>query len=297
MSKQKVIITGGSGFVGRWLQQELGEYDLTIWDYEQGIDITDPATYEASLKETQSDWLVHLAAVTTAGEARQDPAKAGKTNTEAVEVLLQKIKELSPQTKVLAVSSADIYGSGSLSPIPELSLEEAHPANPYAQSKWDMEKLIEQKFNDFVIRVRPFPHIGPGQRQGFVTADFASQIARIEKGSSPILKVGNLEAQRDFTDVRDVVRAYRLLLEKGKTGEVYHVASGKAVAIQDVLDQLLSLSTAKISVEQDPTKMRPSDTPILVGDASKLKNLTGWEATIPLQQSLKDVLNYWREKA
>ena len=159
-----------------------------------------------------------------------------------------------------------------------------------------MEKLIEERFLKNTLRVRPFPHIGPGQALGFVTADFASQIARIEKGEQePVMQVGNLKAKRDFVDVRDVVQAYRLLMQSGKLGEVYHVASGKAVSIQFVLDELLKLSKVDIKVEQDPERMRPADIPVLVGDAGKLKKETGWQTTISLEQSLKDILNYWRE--
>jgi GDP-4-dehydro-6-deoxy-D-mannose reductase len=159
-----------------------------------------------------------------------------------------------------------------------------------------MEELIEKRFLKNTLRVRPFPHIGPGQALGFVTADFASQIAAIEKGEQDsVMKVGNLEAKRDFTDVRDVVRAYRLLLQDGELGEVYNVASGKATSIQFVLDELLKLSKVKIKVERDPERMRPSDIPVLVGDANKLKETTGWEPTINLERSLEDILNYWRE--
>jgi len=297
MARPSLIITGGAGFVGQWLAAEVDSaYDVTVWDRPQ-VDITDPSTYEDSLTKIQPQWLVHLAAISSARAAQEDPDTALKINTIAVEMLLKKIAEVSADTKVLAVSSADIYGHGSPLPLSELPLPEAHPINPYAQTKWDMEALIEKSFNGRVIRVRPFPHIGPGQRQGFVSADFASQIAAIEKGNQPpVLKVGNLDAVRDFTDVRDVVRAYRLLLEKGTVGEVYHVASGQGVSIKSLLDQLLVLSTVKITVQEDPSKLRPSDTPILIGDAAKLRNLTGWQPEIPLNKSLEDILNYWREQ-
>lgn len=329
--KGPVVITGGNGFVGKYLQEELRrewpEVNIEVWDPVKSadadhgtslpIDITKPEQYRERLRELQPDWLVHLAAVSSVVTAAKDPELARRVNVEATRDLLEAAAELSPATRVLVTSTADIYGSTPLrpagrrgfagqAPLPELPLSQAHPQNPYAQSKWDMEKMIEEQFLGRVLRVRAFPHIGPGQGLGFVTADFAAQIANIEKSAasreargserSGIIHVGNLEAKRDFTDVRDVVRAYRLLMEKGKIGEVYHVASGKAVTIQEVLDQLLGLSEAKISVEQDEGRMRPSDIEILVGDATKLRQLTDWQPTISLEQSLRDILEWWRSK-
>ncbi len=302
-----VVITGGEGFVGRWLQKELKQAwpaaEIVSWDLPD-VDITKPETYSASLKKYQPTWLVHLAGLPGVGSSWQHADTVRRVNTEATTHLLEQVATSSPPTKVLAVSSADIYGLGSPTPLPELPLNQAQPKSPYAQSKWEMERVIEERFADRVVRVRAFPHLGPGQRTGFVAADFASQIAAIEaayaKASAPksraTIKVGNLEAQRDFTDVRDVVRAYRLLMEKGHLGEVYHVASGQVVKIRTVLEQLLRLATVPITVEQDAERMRPSDTPILVGDASKLKAATGWQPEIPLEQTLRDVLDYWRQR-
>ena len=197
---------------------------------------------------------------------------------------------------MLVVSSSDIYGVTSDTPIAELQLDECQPFNPYAESKFLMEEMIEADFKDMTIRVRPFPHIGPGQAKGFVTADFASQIAAIEDGKQPaVMKVGNLEAQRDFTDVRDVVRAYRLLMEQGAMGSVYNVASGKATKIADILQMLLKLSKTAITVQQDKEHARPLDVPVIMGDASKLQALTGWAPESSLEQSLTDILDYWRK--
>lgn len=308
----RVVITGGKGFVGSYLQKELKKswkgIEIETWDLPE-VDITKPETFRNKLKELQPTWLIHLAAIASVPAAIKDPTLTHRVNIEASQNILAAVAELSPKTKVLVTSTADLYGSTPLttsgSPLSELPLSEAHPKNAYGQSKWEMEKMIEGNYLDRVIRVRPFPHIGPGQGLGFVTADFAAQIAKIEKEAasrealkerSGIIRVGNLTAKRDFTDVRDVVRAYRLLMEKGKVGEVYHVASGKAVAIQEILDQLLAMSTSKISVEEDPTKLRPSDIPILVGNASKLRAVTGWEPEISLEQSLHDILDWWRAK-
>lgn len=307
-----IIITGGNGFVGHHLIAELVRewqgIKLAVWDRNvQGlasnvegvaIDITDPSTYEESLRQLQPSWIIHLAAFSAVGESFKNPDLVKRVNVEATRKLYESIGLHSPNTKVLAISSADIYGKGSATPLPELSLDEARPRSPYAESKLEMERMIENEFNDRTIRVRPFPHIGPGQRTGFVTSDFASQIAVIEAGKQEaIMRVGNLEAQRDFTDVRDVVRAYRLLLEKGETGQVYHVASGRAVSIKNILDQLISLAKVSISYEQDPARMRPSDMPISVGSFEKLNSATGWQPTIALDQSLRDVLDWWRSSS
>ena len=298
-----VVITGGKGFVGKYLVKELREagWQTEVFDLPE-VDITKVDSYKDKLEEIKPAWVAHLAAISSVAKSYDEPELTRRVNVEATVDLLEAAKVASPKTKFLVVSTADVYGNVMVSPPPvrraglfELDLGECQPESPYAKSKWEMEKIIVERFIDKVIRARPFPHIGPGQALGFVASDFAQQIAEIEAGrQKPVMRVGNLEAKRDFTDVRDVARAYRLLLEKGKLSEVYHVASGAAISIRELLDKMLALSDKEILVEQAESKLRPSDIVALVGDATKLKKATGWQPEIPLEQTLKDILDYWR---
>lgn len=311
MDNGSIIITGGNGFVGRHLISELQQhnsfsrinvFDRNVQGLPEGVeghsvDLLDIATMEDLITQAQPVWVIHLAAIANVGFSIEHPELTRTVNVFGTKALLDTVLRVSPRTRFLVVSSADIYGHVGDDPIAEMPLAEAHPVNPYAESKLEMERMIEREYAGSCIRVRPFPHIGPGQQKGFVTADFASQIAAIEKGlKDPIVTVGNLTARRDFTDVRDVVRAYQYLLEKGTLGDVYHVATGVAHSIQSVLDGLLAMTDVQITVEQDPSRMRPSDTPVLVGDAAKVRTTTGWSPRIPFQQSLQDILDDWRSR-
>ena len=298
-----VVITGGAGFVGKYLLRELLQewpasrivvWDKVVADLPDGVegfevDITNPDSYREQLVHLQPDWVVHLAAIASVPYALLNPEITQKVNVDAVTLLAKELQAVSPATKLFFVSTGDVYGRSALehSLLPELSLDECMPQNPYAKSKLEAERVVHDFVGEWII-VRPFPHIGAGQARGFVTADFASQIVDIEKGAQePVIRVGNLESKRDFTDVRDVVRAYRLLMETGNSGDTYNVASGKAVVIQDILDALLGMSTVDITVEVDAEKLRPSD-------SSKLLSVTGWTPKITLTESLESVINWWR---
>lgn len=323
----RVVITGAQGFVGQHLMRELEQewrgVKIASWDLPE-VDVTQPETYRDQLAQRQPDWVVHLAGLAAVGPSVEARDKYLAVNTHGTERLLETLTEVSPRTQALVVSSAEVYGLTERAQreeaVPELPLAECRPANPYAESKLAMEKIVEEKFAERVLRVRPFPHFGPGQKMGFVTSDFAAQIVKIEKSAASreappqaerrgTLYVGNLTTQRDFTDVRDVVRAYRLLMEKGVYGEactvaerghgtcgVYNVGSGKARSIQEIANRLVALSTVTIRIEQDPDHWRASDVPVLVGDAAKLRAATGWAPKIALEQSLSDILNWWRER-
>jgi len=214
--------------------------------------------------------------------------------------LLDEIVRLGINPRILLAGSAEEYGKVTPEQIPIRETNPLNPSSPYGASKAAVSLLFKQyctKFGLPVLYVRAFNHIGPGQAPGFVTVDFAKQIAEIEAGKrEPVMKVGNLEARRDFTDVRDVVGAYWILIREGSPGEVYNVASGTAPAIKEILEILLQKASVKIEVLKDQTRMRPSDVPILLGDIAKIKAKTGWEPTISLDRSLEDILNYWRQK-
>jgi GDP-4-dehydro-6-deoxy-D-mannose reductase len=204
----------------------------------------------------------------------------------------------SPQARVLYVSSSDVYGV--LTPVKEALTEEdaTEPVNPYAYTKISGE-LLARFYSRIegldIICARPFPHTGPGQSADFVCPDWALQIAQIEKGErEPVMTVGNTQVQRDFLDVRDVVEAYIRLIEKGQKGEIYNICSGRALALKDVLDILLSFTSMAIEVRVDPQKLRKTDLPLLVGDNRKIQNATSWMPRIPMRQTLQDLLEYSR---
>ncbi|HEY0068550.1 MAG TPA: GDP-mannose 4,6-dehydratase, partial [Chloroflexia bacterium] len=209
------------------------------------------------------------------------------------------LSTVSPTARILVACSSEQYGLARPEDIPIDEDTPFRPNNPYAVSKIAQDALAVQHFLSWgqqTIRVRAFNHIGPGQSELFVASAFARQVARIEAGlQEPVLYVGNLEAERDFTDVRDMVRAYLLAITQGEPGGVYNIGSGQAYTIQSLLDAFLAASKVPVEVRQDPARMRPSDIPVLLCDASRFKQRTGWVPQIPLERTLHDILDYWRE--
>jgi GDP-4-dehydro-6-deoxy-D-mannose reductase len=317
----KALITGLSGFVGSHLAEYLlshtdwqisgtvyGRSDQNIQSIRHRLEIY-PAelsrlpVVEYILDRARPDVIFHLAAIAVTGRSWRDPATTLQVNVGMQANILQAAVDLDLDCRVMVVGSSEEYGAA-LSETSVLgSINEEtpfRPMNPYAVSKIAQDMLGLQYHLSHgldTVRVRPFNHIGPRQSPGFVVPDFASQVARIEAGQQPpIMRVGNLEAQRDFTDVRDVVRAYHLLAVEGRSGEVYNVGSGRAHAVQEVLDYLIGQSKVSIRVERDPERLRPSDIPRVVCDYSKLRTCTGWEPRIAFEQSLADALEDWRAK-
>jgi len=264
------------------------------------VDLGDAVTTAAAIANIRPAAVYQLAAQSSVADSLVDPLGT-LTNNIALQVnLLSALVDLGTQPRVLVIGSSEQYGlvRRDERPLPETT--EFRPLNPYAVSKVTQDLLGHQYFRTHglpVIRARPFTHIGPGQEPRFVTPSFARQIARIEVGLQPaVLHVGNLTAERDITDIRDIVHGYRLLLRQGEPGEAYNLGSGRLVTIQQVLDQLLALSRVDIQVERDPARLRPADAPPQLADCRKVQAQHGWRAEIPLIESLRAVLDGWRAR-
>jgi GDP-4-dehydro-6-deoxy-D-mannose reductase len=316
---KKILITGATGFVGTHLVSYLlslekyeiygtyrSEGSLENYPYKDRIkfvkaDLADKEQFKSALSQVKPDAVFHLAAQAAISESIRHPLETLHNNIDSELFLFESLRELEMlNTKIMIVLSADVYGYV----LPEdLPIDEAtpfRPGNPYAVSKIACDFLAYQYFRSYklpIVRLRSFTHIGPGQKTGFVTSDFAKQIAEIEKGKQEaVIRVGNLDAKRDFTDVRDIVRAYALLLEKGEPGDVYNIGSGMSRKISEVLEFFLSKAKVSIKSETDPDKLRPSDIPDFVADFSKLQKLTGWKPEISFEKSLEDILEFWRKQ-
>ena len=317
---KKILVTGISGFAGNYLARKLLDrgYNKIYGTYlsEKSIgslfgissqlelfqlDLMDSKTVYEVINKIKPDYVYHLAAIASSVQSFKEPNFVITNNINSQINLLEAIRNTKLNPRIMIVSSAEVYGKVDPKDLPIDEDTPLKPVNPYAVSKLTQDFLGLQYFiayNIDIIRVRPFNHIGPGQTEQFSTSAFAKKIVEIEKEKKePVLTVGNLEAKRDFTDVRDMVWAYILLMEKGKSGDVYNIGSGKAYKMSEVLDMMLSFSKVKIKVETDSSLLRPSDNPELVCDNTKIQNLTGWIPEIPLEQTLKDILEYWREKA
>ena len=262
--------------------------------------LTAPGFTGDLLARTQPERVYHLAGQAFPPISWQDPWTTLEINLRSQVNLLSAAARLNLSARILVIGSMDEYGRVEPHELPIRETTPLRPDSPYGVSKIAQDFLGLQFFlshNLQVIRARPSNHIGPRQNEQFVTSNFAKQIAEIEIGKrEPVLRVGNLTAQRDFTDVRDMARAYGLAIERGIPGEVYNIGSERAVSIQHIVDVLISFSRVAIRIEHDPARMRHSDTPVMICDASKFRAQTGWHATIALETSLRDILDYWRER-
>jgi GDP-4-dehydro-6-deoxy-D-mannose reductase len=311
----RALITGIGGFVGCHLGQYLLKHtDLELW----GLDLVEGRAAELRPRVTlkvgdfllnlpaltelfataKPDYVFHLAAQAFVPASWSDPWSTLENNIRGqLNVLLASVA-LGTLPRILVVGSADEYGIVNPEELPIRETNPLRPNSPYAVSKVAQDMLGYQYYASHklpVVRVRPFNHIGPGQSPAFVTSDFGKQIAEAEAGlRQPVMRVGNLEARRDFSDVRDIVRGYFLAVSQGEPGEVYNLGSEHSYSIHEVLETLLSVSDVQMKVEPDVARLRPSDTPTIVADCSKFRSRTGWRAEIPLKQSLQDILEYWR---
>lgn len=305
----KALVTGINGFVGRHLCRHLlSQGDTVTGTIVEGsfdepgvrvlpLDILDADAVRAAIDEVRPDAVYHLAGFSSVKLSWERPTLAFDVNVKGTLHLLDALRA-HPQTRVLLIGTAEQYGLVRQEDCPVREALPTAPQNPYAISKDAAERLgvlYHRAHGVNAVMVRAFNHIGPEQEPQFVVADFCRQAAEIEAGRrDPLLRVGNLEASRDFTDVRDIVRAYRLLMERGQTGEVYNVGSGQVRSIRAVLDEILAQTAVPVAVETDPAKLRPLDMPLLQADAGKLHSATGWTPEIPLSQTIADTLSYWR---
>ncbi len=263
-------------------------------------DLRDYSSMHRALEETRPDFIFHLAAQSFVPASWSAPNDTIITNVSGQTNLFEAIRILKLDPVVQLACSSEEYGLVLPDEVPIKETNPLRPLSPYAVSKVAQDYLGYQYFQSYglkVIRTRGFNHTGPRRGQVFVTSNFCSQVAAIELGlQEPVIRVGNVEAIRDFTDVRDMVRAYWLAVTKGTPGEVYNIASGRGIRIREMLERLLALSRVEVKIEVDPDRLRPSDVEILIGDSSKFRADTGWEPRIPFEQTLEDLLGYWREK-
>ncbi|HEX5744508.1 MAG TPA: GDP-mannose 4,6-dehydratase [Candidatus Saccharimonadales bacterium] len=307
---KKVLVTGANGFVGQHLVKELADNGISVVgvggpvgaagkpphvdDYVV-LDLNDAGAVD-KLDFAGVDGVIHLAGLAAVGPSFEKPLEYITTNVGIQINLFEAAIKQGVAPRFLVISSGSLYGADAPLPLNEKS--PVVPDSPYAVSKIGQEQMaFHYGGRGFeCIVARPFNHIGPGQNPGFLVPDVARQIITCEKGEQSEISVGNLDAKRDYTDVRDIVRAYRLLLEKGESGEIYNICSGKSVSGHDVVDSLLKAAGSKASLKADPALMRPSDNPDIYGDYSKLAEATGWKPEISLETTLKDVIEDWRTR-
>jgi GDP-4-dehydro-6-deoxy-D-mannose reductase len=292
----RALITGGKGFVGQWLAAHLKDCGDDVVAIDVETDIANGPALRKVVAEVSPGAVYHLAAMTHVGESWENPSEVLRVNVLGTAEVLAAARTLAAPPTVLVVSSAEVYGTVTPAQLPLREDAPTAPATPYAASKLAAEAVALQAWRGYgqpVLVVRPFNHIGPGQSPNFAVPALAKRIVEARRAGVGTLRVGTLTTRRDFTDVRDVVVAYRLLSLHGTAGTVYNVCSGRDVAISEVADELLALAGAELELVTDPDLVRPVDVPVLRGDAGLLHATTGWAPTIPLATTLADVLASW----
>lgn len=307
----KALIIGGGGFAGRYLINELSgngwEVHATCLEGEKIngncsvsiLNIMDTNSISDVIRDTAPDVIFHLAAQSSVALSWKKPQLTAEVNVIGAVNVLEAVRNCEKKDmRIIMIGSGEEYGFIRKDACPLKESEALRPGNIYAATKACQEmigQIYARAYGLDIILVRAFNHSGPGQESIFVISDFCRQIAEIERGErSPEICVGNLEAMRDFTDVRDIVRGYRLLALKGISGKVYNIGRGKAVKISSILETALKLSTASITIKQDNSRMRASDIPIIEPDISEISGDTGWSAAISVEQTIEDTLNFWR---
>ena len=294
----RALVTGATGFVGPYLIDHLQGAGDDVVGTDLEADVTDPSGLRASIAHAKPEVIFHLAALSHVGTSWTAPAEVFRVNTEGtLNVLLAALD--AGVERVVIVGSAEQYGKVRPDQMPITEESPQRPITAYGASKAAAEMAASHMVWGRglpVVCVRAFNHLGPGQSDALVTSSIAKQIALNERTDSDLVRTGDLTPRRDFTDVRDVVRAYRLLAEKGEKGEAYNVCSGRAVSIHEVADHLLSLASRPMALELDAERLRPVEVPVHWGDNTKLRTVTGWQPSISLEQSLADVLAWWRDQ-
>ena len=315
---KNALITGITGFVGSHLAELLlgtgvwEVYGTVRWrskreniEHLSGIklvecELRDSVSVEKMIFQVQPDYIFHLAAQSFVPTSWNAPSDTLSNNILGQLNILEAVRRAEIQPKILVACSSEEYGLVMPSETPITEDNPLRPLSPYGVSKVAQDLLGYQYFKSYgmqIVRTRAFNHTGPRRGHVFVCSDFAKQIVEIEKGlCPPVIFTGNLSAQRDFTDVRDMVKGYLMALDHGEPGEVYQLCSGKALAISELLSMLLSMTNVAIEIRQDPARLRPSDVPILLGSYAKFNKQTGWKPQIPLEQTMADLLNYWRAR-
>lgn len=297
----KALVTGAGGFVGHHLVEHLaesGDEVLTTDRSTDGLDITDVPALLDAFRRVRPAVVYHLAGASDVGGSWSTPQATFRSNAEGTLNVLWAAREAGVD-RVLTVGSADVYGRVVGADLPIDEDLPMRPVSPYAASKAAADHVALQAhlgFSQHVVRARPFNHLGPGQSTRFVAPALAERVALNERDGTPTVRVGNLSPRRDFTDVRDVVRAYRLLVDHGRPGEVYNVCSGRAIAVQALADQFISLARIPMELVTDPDLERPVDIPVLLGDNSRIRADIGWEPRIPLDVTLSDLLDDQRRR-
>ena len=318
---KKIIITGVTGFAGSHLAEyiinnKLGEIhgtfrgkstDLSNIDHVKSklnlvkCDITDYFVVKQIIKDIDPDYIFHLSTQSFVPESWKSPKETLETNIMGALNIYEAVREVNPETKIQIASSSEIYGMVKEDELPIKETNQLRPLSPYGVSKAAMDLLGYQYNKSYglkIVRTRAFNHEGPRRGENYVTSNWSKQLALIEAGlKEPVIDVGNLESFRDFTDVRDMVKAYYLAATKCAPGEVYNICSEKAYKMRDMLNMIIGLSDKKnkIKVRVDPARMRPSDVEFLLGDCSKFREETGWKPRIPFEKTIKDSVEYWRE--
>jgi GDP-4-dehydro-6-deoxy-D-mannose reductase len=310
----RVLILGGNGFVGRHLVRDCaGRGDDVVATFRPGeeppadaeaswvpLDLLDDASVRGAVESARPEGIIHLAGQASVAEANRDPVTTFRINAEGTYRVLAAQRDIAPDARSVIVTSAEVYGEVPLAEMPVSEDRPLRPRTPYGVSKAAADLAALQAAEGWgleVVRMRPFNHVGPGQRAGFVVPDFASQVAAIEAGrSEPVVRVGNLSAARDFTDVRDVARGYREAAESGRSGRAYNLCSGASTRIEEVLRFFVGRSTVPIEIRPEEDRFRPVDVPDFRGDATRAREDFGWTPSISLPESLSEVLEEWRAR-